>query len=497
MRRRGHGGILLITAALAAVVARPYAGGWNDGSRLAAVESLVDHHTFRIDDSIYVRFPDPVAPGAPHPYGPHQEMNKYGTFDKLLIDGAYYSDKSPVPAVLMAGVYQVWRWAGGPSAAERADWFARFLTWAFAGLPLVLAAFCVGRITRHLGVPAPWDTLLTVSFALGSLALAYAGHVNNHILLLGVGAAVCEAVVRPGPITRLRAAWLGLLAGLGYAIDLGAGPPMMLAAFGFVAWNGGRPFTWPALGRAAEFVVAAVPFVAAHHAITYDIAGTLAPANANPAFLRWPGSQFDATTMTGAWNHSSPGRAVLYAFDLLFGRKGFLLYWPPLLLAIVALPWLLRRGSSERPALVVLAAWAVGTWLLYAATSRNLSGLCLSIRWFVPLLAPGCVALAITLRDATTWRKDFAVLAAGGMILSVELAIRGPWFGRIPTLFWPVIGLTLTAWALVVAGRLHPDYVPPASISRTFFKSVEGVKGFWRKCASSARTPWRRTSSGV
>src|SRR5262249_28450233 len=157
----------------------------------------------------------------------------------------------------------------------------------------------------------------------------------------------------------------------------------------------------------------------------YDIAGTLAPANANPAFLRWPGSQFDATTMTGAWNHSSPGRAVLYAFDLLFGRKGFLLYWPPLLLAIVALPWLLRRGSSERPALVVLAAWAVGTWLLYAATSRNLSGLCLSIRWFVPLLAPGCVALAITLRDATTWRKDFAVLAAGGMILSVELAIRG------------------------------------------------------------------------
>src|SRR5262249_60108855 len=99
-------------------------------------------------------------------------------------------------------------------------------------------------------------------------------------------------------------------------------------------------------------------------------------------------------------------------------------------------------------------------WLLYAATSRNLSGLCLSIRWFVPLLAPGCVALAITLRDATTWRKDFAVLAAGGMILSVELAIRGPWFGRIPTLFWPVIGLTLTGWVVLVWGRRRTDYGP-------------------------------------
>ena len=35
--------------------ARPYAGSWNDGSRLAAVESLVDYHTWAIDDSIFVR----------------------------------------------------------------------------------------------------------------------------------------------------------------------------------------------------------------------------------------------------------------------------------------------------------------------------------------------------------------------------------------------------------------------------------------------------------
>src|SRR4051812_16575713 len=43
--------ILLGGLALALAGAEPFAGSWNDGSRLACVEALVDHGTFRIDDS--------------------------------------------------------------------------------------------------------------------------------------------------------------------------------------------------------------------------------------------------------------------------------------------------------------------------------------------------------------------------------------------------------------------------------------------------------------
>src|SRR5690349_20027514 len=115
MRRLGRGGLVLLAAILAAVTARPYAGAWNDGSRLATVESLVDRHTFAIDDSIYLT---PSAAARP-PYDPSSALvARYGTLDKLRIDGRWYSDKSPVPAVLMAGPYEVWRWAGGPAAAE-------------------------------------------------------------------------------------------------------------------------------------------------------------------------------------------------------------------------------------------------------------------------------------------------------------------------------------------------------------------------------------------
>ena len=68
------------------------------------------------------------------------------------------------------------------------------------------------------------------------------------------------------------------------------------------------------------------------------------------------------------------------------------------------MPALVRERRPERPALLALACFGVGTWLLYAALSNNHAGLCLSIRWFVPLLAPGWAALAILARDRPSAR---------------------------------------------------------------------------------------------
>jgi hypothetical protein len=447
MRRSGHGWIVLAAATLAAVTARPYAGAWNDGSRLATVESLVDRHTFAIDDSIYL---NPSTAARP-PYDPADALvARYGTLDKLLIDGRYYSDKSPVPAALMAGPYQLWRWAGGPTAADRPDLFARGLTWLFAGVPYVLAVWAVGRMNRSVGVPAPWDLVLTAGFAFASLALPYAAHVNNHVLLLAVAAGVCEAAVRPGPITIGWAAWAGCLAGFGYTIDLGAGPPLAVAAAALVAWQAGPPRRW---WKLVAFAGSAAPFVLANHVLTYAVAGTLGPANANPAYLDWPGSPFTGPNMTGGWNHASLAKAGLYALDLLYGKKGFLLHSPPLLLAVGGWLLLIWRRVPERPALVAVGGWAVATWLLYAATSRNLSGVCLSIRWFVPLAAAGYLVLAVLVRQVPGSRTDLVLLLAGGLVICVESTIRGPWHGRILKTYWPVVGVTLFAWGSLWARR--------------------------------------------
>ena len=47
--------VTLVAVAIALIGARPYAGSWNDGSRLATVESLVDYHTWEIDNSTSAR----------------------------------------------------------------------------------------------------------------------------------------------------------------------------------------------------------------------------------------------------------------------------------------------------------------------------------------------------------------------------------------------------------------------------------------------------------
>ena len=135
-------------------------------------------------------------------------------------------------------------------------------------------------------------------------------------------------------------------------------------------------------------------------------------------------------------------------------QEGVSLFSPPLLLAFLVLPWL-RLSHIRTAVLVAMTAWALATWLLYAATSRNLSGSNLSIRWFVPLVAPGYLVLAVLARDVPSWRRDIAVLAASGFVLTGELVWRGPWYGRIPTLYWPVVTLMLIAWGVVVAQRLR------------------------------------------
>jgi hypothetical protein len=77
---------------------------WNDASRLATVESLVDFHTWQIDQSVF----QPL------------------TGDKLFIHGHYYSDKSPVPALAMAALYQVLQWSMNLKAGRELALFQRF-----------------------------------------------------------------------------------------------------------------------------------------------------------------------------------------------------------------------------------------------------------------------------------------------------------------------------------------------------------------------------------
>src|SRR5947209_4826686 len=171
--------VVVVAAVIAVVSAKPYAGGWNDGSRLATVEALVDHGTWSIDDSVFVR---PAAEAGVYP--PDDPALDYGTLDKLLIDGRYYSDKSPVPAVFMAGEYAVLKAITGWTAAAKPARFCWCMCLLTSGLAYVWAVWSIDRLNRLLRLPLWTGLALTASFALATTAPVYARHVNNHVLLL-------------------------------------------------------------------------------------------------------------------------------------------------------------------------------------------------------------------------------------------------------------------------------------------------------------------------
>ena len=71
---------LLIIVSLLTI--NPRINGWNEASRMALTQSIVEHHELTIDQSTF-----------------------QDTGDKLFINGQFYSDKPTTPSFLAALVY--------------------------------------------------------------------------------------------------------------------------------------------------------------------------------------------------------------------------------------------------------------------------------------------------------------------------------------------------------------------------------------------------------
>lgn len=437
----GVGALLLVV-----VSALPYAGSWNDGSRLAAVESLIERHTLAIDDSIFCRpTREAIDRGFP-PYAPDQtDLLEHGTRDKLLIDGHFYSDKPAVISLLMAGVYGGLERLGLPRPSLRPDIFCWVLTLATSGLAYLVAVLSLFRLGQIVGLPAHLNLGWVVSFATATVALTYTRHVNNHILLLGVLAFTCLQFAQlareseAGRTSWWRIGLLGTLAGLGFNLDFGSGPLLVVAMLSLVLYR-----CRSKLG-ALTFVVASLPWIAAGMAINHAIGGVWKPMNMVPEYSAWPGCPFNPENMTGYSRHGVVTLAV-YGLALLFGKHGFVTHNLPLFLALPALGVLLRRRSSDRPELTILLGWCGATWLLYAVLSNNYGGACCSVRWFVPFLAPVYYLLAVYLQQQPRYWTDFTSLSAWGAVLASLMWLAGPWTQHMVPVLWPVVGLALASW---------------------------------------------------
>ncbi len=448
--------VAVVATAIAWLSARDYAGGWNDGSRLATVESLVDYGTWAIDRSIFVH----SAGSSRSPYRDDALVTS-GTLDKLWINGHYYSDKSPVPALLMAGLYKAWQWITGITAAASPERFCLFMTLTTSGLAYVVACLSVFLMSRRASLPTPTALALTASFALATVCTAYLRHVNNHILFLGAIVPIALGLVGwsvgARPASWQFAVW-GCLTGLAYTIDLGAGPVLLVAML-IVVFRYSR-----SLRPAGIMVLAALPWLVLHHVLNYRIGGTLAPANSIAAYFQWPGCPFDRSNMTGGWHHADFRHFAVYAVGLLIGKRGFVCYNPALYLSVMAafaFAW-----AHRSPLLLFTWLWCGGTWLLYAVSSNNWSGTCCSIRWFVPFLAPAYGLLALSLAAWPDRFGDLLVLSAWGAVQGLLVWYKGPWMTHMVPGFWLIQAAAILSWVAYRYRCRHRPLAEQSAITR-------------------------------
>jgi hypothetical protein len=372
----------------------------------------------------------------------------------LLIGGHYYSDKTPAPAVFLAVLYQCWSLATGLTAHAWPAGFVYAMTLGSSVAAYALTLLAMASLVRRLGLPDRDVFLLTASLALATIAPIYALQVNNHILLLAAAALVLLAFTRLAEVGRdgRSSTWplvgLGTGLGLGYAIDQGVGPMLVLAAAPLV------PYRCRTARRCAVVALAACPWLVLHHALNYAIGGSWQPANANPEYFQWPGCPFTAQNMTGVCTHRDLADALSYTTKMLIGKQGFVGHDLALWL-LPAAGWVIgRRRPQEWPEAAFALTWIVGTVGLYAWLSKNYGGECRSVRWFVPLLAPAYYLLALLVREAPRCRADLLILSGWGFLVIATRWQRGPWDMQVGDWYWPLGGAALTTWLAWNLSRL-------------------------------------------
>jgi hypothetical protein len=386
----------------------------NVASRLATAESLVERHTFRIDESPFV-----------------------STLDKVSIGGHFYSEKPPLLALLAAAVYWPLHAAGlelrpGPSLVPFA------ITFVLLGASFLLCAACFHDGLRRAGLGDTAAAWMTAMLACGTLCLPFNTTLNNHgftaswLFIAFYG--LLRANTREGALRqaqgRLRAApWLWL-SGVAFALAIAADYSLAIFFVFFVA--GAIARRRQLRGHVLCLALPVALAVGASLAYNHAISGSLRPVQIQPELFRYPGSYWygGGEHLSGV-GFNSAVFTLRYAWRALFGASGFLLYNPLLLVAL----WMAARRIVKRETLWVEAAVALAASCVFAGyflvSTTNYSGCSYSIRWFVTFIP----LLWFFAAPAMSWRGGRRALLAGVFAVSLVIAVVGvvdPWTCRRP-----------------------------------------------------------------
>lgn len=381
LSRRPIGWLLFIGFVLLwALLTKVHTHSWQEESRMATIQALVEQGTFVID---------------------HTEFNRTG--DKVFVNDHFYSDKTPVLSVAAAGVYSILHNVFGltldpticvpdedvaacraftPTGARFTSFY--WLTLIFIGGSAALLVALFWKALLDQGVDGTLATALAMTLGVASplapYSIVFAGHVPAALclfvgfwLLAGRRSQPGEAAL-PQTATSRRIFWAGVLISLAANIDL------TLALFV------GTLGLWVLIAhrlKVVPFILgASVPFVISG-ALNYWAAGTVVPLYFDPKAYDFIGTVLNPT-VGGTNGFYSLEFGVNYAYNLLIGERGLFAFTPALIFGLIGAVMALRDKQRRGLTGAVLAGCALFAGYLIARTD-NYGGEAWGSRWFVPL----------------------------------------------------------------------------------------------------------------
>jgi len=360
-RRISIRGLLVIAGLLYGLItARLQMGNDNVWSRLGTAQSLVERGTFAIDGRV-----------------------AESTVDKVYVQGHFYSDKPPTMALMAAAIYYPLYHTGFRLEIGKRTAAYGVITFLIMGISSLL---CLGAFYGALGLVGIGEServFMTAGLAFATLFFCWTTTLNNHAFS-GAWAFICFYFILRARSSQPKKAYaMLLLAGgaVGLAAASDSAAMMFVVVFGLYipSSKNWRPTVWYAL---AAFVIMLPGLIT-----NYRIAGDLKPVATHAEFFHYPGSHWNSGNedLTSA-RRNDLSFALHYAWVCLFGRNGFLLYNPLLMIAIYqGVRLIVSRKPFWREAILilVLSSLFAGYYFIY---SSNYSGYSYSIRWFVTLI---------------------------------------------------------------------------------------------------------------
>jgi hypothetical protein len=392
--------ILLFLALVSILIVIPDPKSWNDESRLAAIESVVERGTLVIDNSTFV-----------------------GTGDKIFVNGHFYSDKTPLSSLMGAVVYFPLHMLGFRLSqdASVAYYCITFFTVKALWILSLLAFHATLGLMR--GNPAT-RAVHTLAFGLASIHLSWSTVYNNHSLAASLITIAFHFYMRSRQTGRpARDMFVsGFLFSLAGNIDV---PTTAFYATFLVLILLDASRRKHVTHYLLPCLILAIPALA----MNYSITGGFGPLQTDPSYFDYPGSPWKGAEKLSGTEMNSLPFFLSYALNCLFGRRGFLVY-NPLLLAFIAhlVRGMFGRTDFRKESIGIGITSAV-VMLYYFLYTSNYGGESYSIRWFVPLLpllylgGYGFFANFCGLK-----KKAFALVFAASVCISA-IGMINPWAG--------------------------------------------------------------------